>query len=369
MNKKFFNGIYNNKRVLVTGHTGFKGSWLTAWLHELGAEVLGYSLYLPSEPCHFEALRLEGKIKHIVGDVRDKDHLNKVFDDFKPQIVFHMAAQPLVRSSYENPKETFDTNLGGTVNLLDILRVKDSVEAAVFITSDKCYENIGIDVGYKEDDQLGGADPYSASKACAEIAFSSFFRSFFNKEGVAKIATARAGNVIGGGDWAKDRIVPDCVKAWSQSEKPIIRKPDATRPWQHVLEPLSGYLWLGAYLAQNKKEVLGQSYNFGPDSNVVKSVGELADAFLKYWGKGSWEHVPHEGEKKEAKLLKLSIEKAHKDLAWQPTLDFDQTMQFTAQWYKNFYDNQDDIYAYTQKQIENYIQQAQEKNLPWTQNK
>ncbi len=363
-NLQIFNNIYKNKRVLVTGHTGFKGSWLTTWLLELGAEVLGYSKYLPSDPNHFEVLDIESKITHVMGDVRDNSFLVKTVDDFKPHIVFHMAAQPIVRASYDDPKETFDVNLGGTVNVLDLLRTRDYVQAAVIVTSDKCYENVGLDVGYKESDQLGGADPYSASKACAEIAFSSYFRSFYQHSATLKVAAARAGNVIGGGDWARDRIVPDCVRAWSKNDKPVIRKPDATRPWQHVLEPLSGYLWLAAELLNSGKGN-GESYNFGPDSGEVKSVGELADEFLKFWGKGGWVHEPLEGNMKEAKLLKLSIEKSHKDLAWAPTLNFSETIQFTADWYKRFYGNTEDIYELTVGQINDYVAKASAKKLRW----
>lgn len=364
MNKELFKQQFEGKRVLVTGHTGFKGSWLTTWLCELGADVCGYSKYLPSQPNHFDVLGIEKKITHVIGDIRNGDLLVKMMNDFKPQVVFHMAAQSLVRASYENPKETFDVNLGGTVNMLDVLRQCNYVQAAVMITSDKCYENIGLDVGYKETDQLGGADPYSASKACAEIAFSTYFKSFFQYLDL-RIATVRAGNVIGGGDWACDRIVPDCVRAWSRGSKPIIRKPEATRPWQHVLEPLSGYLWLAAELLQ-KGRGNGQSYNFGPNSAEVKSVGELADEFLKFWGDGGWIHEPLEGHMKEAKLLKLSIEKAYKDLAWVPTLNFTETIQLTADWYRQFYADDGNVYNLTVQQIDTYIEKACQKELAWT---
>lgn len=361
-----FNDIYKNKKVLITGHTGFKGSWLTAWLNKLGAHICGYSLYLPSDPCHFAALNLAHAIHHVMGDVRDYDHLKKTITEFKPDIVFHMAAQPIVRSSYIDPKETFDINAGGVVNILDIIKDAESVKAGVIITSDKCYENTGQDVAYKEDDLLGGADPYSASKACAEIIFSSYYRSFFQNGDRPKIATARAGNVIGGGDWAKDRIVPDCVKAWSQQQSPVIRKPEATRPWQHVLEPLSGYLWLGASLLAGEKNITGHSYNFGPNSAEVKSVGELADLFLKYWGDGQWTHEPLEGDMKEATLLKLNIDKAGSHLRWAPALDFEATIAMTAQWYKAFYDNNKlNVCDVTESQIKTYVEHAREKGLAW----
>ena len=301
-----FNGIYKDKKVLITGHTGFKGSWLALWLTQLGAQVAGFSKYRPSEPCNFDVLSLGEIIQDIQGDIRDADALKKTFQEFAPQVVFHLAAQPIVRDSYEDPKLTFDTNLGGTVNVLECLRLREGVEAGIFITSDKCYENVGWDQGYKEEDRLGGADPYSASKACAEIAFSAYYRSFFKDKDMPPIAATRAGNVIGGGDWAKDRIVPDCVRALSEKKNIILRKPEATRPWQHILEPISGYLWLGASLLKGQREVSGESFNFGPKKEVVQSVEELVKLFIEEWGEGVWQHQPHEGDKKEATLLQLS---------------------------------------------------------------
>lgn len=278
--KRPFGDVYKNKRVFITGHTGFKGSWLSLWLLGLGAEVAGYSVDIPTKPSNFEALNLRKKIKHIKGDVRNLHSLKKAVDDFSPDIVFHLAAQALARRSYDMPQDTFHINLGGTVNLLECLRQSGSVKAAVIITSDKCYQNVEKRQGYREDDILGGGDPYSASKACAEIATKAYIRSFFNGENSVKIATARAGNVIGGGDWAEDRIIPDCVRALSKGETVMIRNPEATRPWQHVLEPLCGYLYLGQYLLEKPKNVSGEAFNFGPDEKIVKSVREVMELFL-----------------------------------------------------------------------------------------
>jgi len=357
-----FDGAFQGKRVLVTGHTGFKGAWLTLWLTELGAEVAGFSKYFPSEPCLFNVLGLKKKIKHFQGDVCDQAQLTKVFRDFKPQIVFHLAAQPIVRTAYQDPKLTFDTNLGGTVNVLECIRSSTDIKAAVIITSDKCYENLSIQRGYHEDDRLGGEDPYSASKACAEIAFSSYFRSFFSHQDCLHIATARAGNVIGGGDWAKDRIIPDCVRAWSKKQTAIIRNPQATRPWQHVLEPVSGYLWLGANLL--KKELNGESFNFGPRYRASHDVKEVVDLFLKFWGEGTWQHVAG-ASKKEAMLLQLSPVKTQKKLHWTSTLSFKETVELTAKWYQAYYSKKTDILDFSYQQIEHFVIKAREHGQVW----
>lgn len=362
--KNIFSNIYKDRKVLVTGHTGFKGSWLTLWLLELGAEVCGFSLYLPSRPCNFDALGLRKKIRHSPGDIRNIEEIRKVFKRFKPEVVFHLAAQTIVRKSYDEPKRTFDTNLGGTVNVLECIRESPCVKAGVIITSDKCYENTSSERGYKETDRLGGDDPYSASKACAEIAASAYIRSYFKDASAAKIVTTRAGNVIGGGDWADDRIVPDCMRAWSSGQELIIRNPHATRPWQHVLEPLSGYLWLGTTLLKNQQGIAGEAYNFGPDSGVVKSVGALAKMLKKFFPKGSWRHTPAEKTKKEATLLQLSCKKAFSHLAWRPTLDFKETITMTAQWYKNYYMKKDS-HAFSCQQIRRYIEKARKKKIVW----
>ena len=360
-----FGGVYKGRRVLVTGHTGFKGSWLCLWLLKLGAKVAGYSAYLPSDPCNFEVTELEGKIEHYSGDVRDPEGLKKAFDEFKPQVVFHLAAQAIVRKSYDEPKLTFDTNLGGTVNVLECIKNTSSVQAAVVITSDKCYRNVEWEWGYRENDALGGDDPYSASKACAEIAANSYMQCYFNSDEAPKVVTARAGNVIGGGDWAQDRIVPDCIRTWVGGQKVKSRSPEATRPWQHVLEPLSGYLWLGANLINNARNVGGEAYNFGPDSSVIKPVRELIDSLSSIWGKGEWEHVPEDGNKKESRLLKLCCDKAMHRIKWYPVLSFEEVVKLTAEWYKNYYDKVLDSYELSCSQIDYYVEKAFERGILW----
>ena len=363
-----FNDIYKGKTVLITGHTGFKGSWLSTWLITLGAKVVGYSAYLPSDPCNFEVSGLRDKLSHEEGDVRDLERLREVFKKYEPDIVFHLAAQPLVRESYKEPKLTFDTNIGGTVNVLEAIRITPSVGAAVMITSDKCYKNVEWVWGYRENDVLGGDDPYSASKGAAEIVANSYIQSFFQgPDNKAHIATTRAGNVIGGGDWAVDRIIPDCVKAWSKGESVFIRTPNATRPWQHVLEPLSGYLWLGAKLFASKK-LHGEAFNFGPDQTVNEPVGKLIEVFLKDWGSGEWtKGEPDKDAKdaKEANLLKLSCDKALHHLGWHSVLTFDETIKFTARWYKAYYEGSEDIFEFTLRQIESYVEEAAKKGLSW----
>ncbi len=362
-----FNNFYKDKKVLVLGHTGFKGSWLSQWLLKLGAKVAGYSLYIPSNPSHFEALGLTNHIQHFVGDVRDLNALTKVFNEVKPDIVFHLAAQAIVHTAYKDPRLTFETNLMGMVNVLEILRHSTSVKAAVLITSDKCYENVEWEFGYRETDRLGGKDPYSASKACAEIAFSSYSRSFFGETAACKIATTRAGNVIGGGDWADYRIVPDCMKAWSNGSPVIIRNPKSTRPWQHVLEPLGGYLWLGASLANQKSGLTGESFNFGPPTNVNQPVSVLIETLAKDWSGARSQIEPDLNAKPEAGLLKLNCDKALNRLNWQPTLHFHETATLTAQWYHDFYTKKlADCAALTNAQIDRYVGLATERHSVWT---
>lgn len=360
-----FLNMFNNKTVLITGHTGFKGSWLALWLQKMGAKVVGYSAYLPSEPCNFEVCNLQNRITHIEGDVRDIDKLMSVFSKYEPDIIFNLAAQAITRRSYDIPQETFFTNLGGTVNILECIRRHKKVKAAVIITSDKCYQNVEWVWGYRENDRLGGDDPYSASKACAEIATHSYIKSFFSKDGTTKIATARAGNVIGGGDWAADRIVPDYVSTFSKGEDLEIRNPYATRPWQHVLEPLSGYLWLCANLLQDNKNVGGESFNFGPLSEVNRTVEELIKEFVKTWGNGQW-HVRSNNEtKKESTLLKLNCDKTLYYLKWHAVLSFEETVKMTAEWYKAYYNGEKDMFGFTTKQIEDYTYLAQKQGLVW----
>lgn len=334
-----FADAYKGRRVLVTGHTGFKGSWLALWLLELGAEVAGFSLYIPSEPSHFQLLRLDNKIAHYTGDVRDLSALEAVIQEFKPSIVFHLAAQPIVRIAYESPKDTFDVNVGGTVNVLEALRRCESIDAAVIITSDKCYENVEWEYGYRENDRLGGRDPYSASKACAELAFSCYTRSFFHDSRPA-IASARAGNVIGGGDWACSRIVPDTVRAWTAGNALRVRNILSTRPWQHVLEPLSGYLWLGARLADSEASLHGESFNFGPSCDADHTVEELLKELAATWQNARWEvDSVCPSSNKESGLLKLNCDKVRHRLAWVPTLDFQESARMTAEWYLDFQSN------------------------------
>jgi CDP-glucose 4,6-dehydratase len=362
-----FDNIYKGKRVLVTGHTGFKGSWLCAWLLDLGATVAGYSVDVPTEPSHFEALALAERIEHFQGDVRNKSSLQEAMNQFHPEIVFHLAAQSLVRKSYEDPVLTFETNSLGTLNLLDCLRNQPSVIAAVIITSDKCYENVEWLWGYRENDRLGGKDPYSASKACAELITKVYMESFF-KEKRPNIATTRAGNVIGGGDWAIDRIVPDCVRAWSKGEKVVIRNPNATRPWQHVLEPLSGYLVLGQNLLQGNPAVKNQSFNFGPPAKVNQSVGDLITDMAQYWSGAEWRFEQEtDSGKPESTLLKLNCDKALQMLDWNSVLDFSETIRMTGEWYKTFYNQKPSIMAETtSRQIEEYTDLAVQSNLAWT---
>lgn len=363
-----FSNTYSGRRVLITGHTGFKGSWLATWLLELGAEVAGFSIGPVSEPSNFEVLGLERRLKHYVGDVTDAGRVAAVLAEFKPEIVFHLAAQALVRRSYRDPVGTFATNAMGSLNVLEAVRRTTSVGALAMITSDKCYRNVEWIWGYRENDMLGGEDPYSASKACAELISHSYIKSFFQPaEGVAAVATARAGNVIGGGDWAEDRIVPDCVRNWSTGGTVRIRNPNATRPWQHVLEPLSGYLQLGAALWSHQRRVMGEAYNFGPDSTVNHPVSRLIEELGRFWPGAKCEfEQPVAGRHHEATLLKLCCDKALADLEWRPTLSFAGTMQLTGAWYSGFYSGSScDMFKVAQRQIVHYCSEAKRGGLAW----
>ena len=344
---------YKDKKVLITGHTGFKGSWLTLWLHKLGAKIAGYSIDIPTNPSLFDSLNIEKDIEHNIGDILDIDSLSKVFDDFQPDIVFHLAAQPIVSESIKNPIDTYKTNIIGSANILECIRRSNSVKSAVMITSDKCYENVEWEYGYREVDVLGGKDPYSASKAGAEIIFASYFRSFLKEKENLGICTARAGNVIGGGDWAVDRIVPDTIKSWSSDLPAVLRNPGSTRPWQHVLEPLSGYLLLAYKLYSNQISKNGSSFNFGPSSDVIKSVEDLIDEMSKYWQGASKDLSKKSKNYNESSLLKLNCDKALKDLSWQSTLTFDETAKFTIDWYLANR-NQSNIKDFTSNQIDTY---------------
>jgi len=363
-----FGDIYRGRRVLVTGHTGFKGSWLVAWLLELGAEVAGYSDGVPTEPSHFVAASLERRITHLLGDVRDRGRLASAFDSFRPECVFHLAAQALVRRSYAEPALTFETNALGTLNVLECVRQRPSVRALVLITSDKAYRNVEWVWGYRETDALGGDDPYSGSKAAAEMVAHAYSRSFFTPSSdLAAVATTRAGNVIGGGDWAPDRIVPDCIRAWSERKPVVIRHPRATRPWQHVLEPLSGYLTLGTHLWRRDPAAMGGSYNFGPDATVDHPVQNLIECLGRSWPDAAWTLDPQGlAGRPEATLLKLSCDRAQAELQWRAVLQFDECVRFTGDWYRRYYDDPRAAHACTAAQIEEYTSLAAARQLAWS---
>jgi len=362
-----FNNKYKRLRVLVTGHTGFKGSWLSAWLIKLGAEVAGYSSSIPTIPSHFEMIRLSGQLRHFIGDIRDYDRLIEVFKEFKPEVVFHLAAQPIVSVALKSPKETFDINLIGSINVMEAVRNTPSVKAAVFITSDKCYENVEWEFGYRENDRLGGKDPYSASKACAEIALRSYYLSYVKGQMPLKMVTARAGNVIGGGDWGQDRVVPDCIRNWSENRPVQIRNPNSTRPWQHVLEPLSGYLWLGALLLDDKAGIDGEAFNFGPGGEINIPVSALLEKMRSIWGGGSWKVIrTADIAKKEASLLKLSCDKAFYLCGWVSNLTFEETVKMTMEWYTEWNREKDGNMApVTSSHISKFENIALERDRVW----
>lgn len=361
-----FRNLYKGKRVLVTGHTGFKGSWLCSWLIELGADVYGYSNEIPSSPSHFEELKLSRKMTSVFGDVRDIKSFKTFIDTHKPEVVFHLAAQAIVRLAYSNPLDTISTNVMGVANILEIAREVDCITSIIIITSDKCYENVEWTYGYRENDKIGGEDPYSASKGAAEVIASTYMRSYFKDDRVF-VSTVRAGNVIGGGDWAKDRLIPDAVRSWSDNSPLIIRNPSATRPWQHVLEPLSGYLQVGSELISKNPKCKNQSFNFGPDSSVNKTVEEVLAEMSKSWANVKWETLKLKDNPKEAGLLKLSCDKAQHAIHWFPTLTFEETLEFTMSWYKLYYSSRSDFNAsaYTRDQIKKYVDRAKDGEILW----
>jgi len=364
-----FNNIYKNKKVLITGHTGFKGSWLTTWLLNLGANVIGLSRDIPTQPSMFEILKLADKIQHHTIDIRDIKSLSQIVSDEKPDFVFHLAAQAIVSTSYSEPLDTISSNVMGTTNLLESLRISNHQCTAVVITSDKAYDNIEQVWGYKENDPMGGKDIYSGSKGAAELIFKSYYHSFFkSKESNVRLAVARAGNVIGGGDWAQDRIVVDCVEAWSKGRSVEIRSPEATRPWQHVLEPLSGYLNLGQALYSDKN-LNGEGFNFGPRAEQNHTVVELLEDLSKYW------HFENASDAftitgnipfHEAGLLKLNCDKALSVLKWQAALQYQDTIEFTSKWYYGYYKSYSDMLQQTIHQISEYENIAKSKSLKWT---
>ena len=327
---------FKNKKVIITGHTGFKGSWLSLWLHMSGAKVLGISNEVLPNPSHFELVKLKRKIISINEDIRNLKKIKKIFKNFQPDFVFHLAAQSLVKKSYTDPITTYQTNSLGTLNVLESLRNLKKKCVAVIITSDKSYKNLEIKRGYNENDTLGGDDPYSASKGAAEFAIQSYIKSYFNKKNnKIFLAVARAGNVIGGGDWSEDRLVPDCIKSWSKNKLAIIRSPNSTRPWQHVLEAISGYLYLAMRLNKNIK-LHGEAFNFGPSNLNNYKVIQLLTQFNKIWKNAKWKIIKDK-KFKESKLLKLNCNKAKKILNWKSTLSFKETIFYTADWYKNYY--------------------------------
>jgi CDP-glucose 4,6-dehydratase len=351
-----FGGFFNGKRVLITGHTGFKGSWLAIWLHELGAEIVGVGLDPFSEKDNFVLSGIGKKIKaDIRADIRDGNKMKDIFAEYKPEIVFHLAAQPLVRLSYEQPVETYETNVMGTLNILEAIRATDSVKVGVMITTDKCYDNKEQLQGYKEDDPFGGYDPYSSSKGACEIAIQSWRRSFFNPDDFDKhgksVASVRAGNVIGGGDWSKDRIIPDCIRAL-EADKPIeIRSPKSVRPWEHVLEPLSGYLLLAKKMWEHPTEYC-EGWNFGPENDSVSTVWDVASELIRQYGKGSLKDCSNPNALHEAKLLMLDITKAKTRLNWNPRLNMKQCISLVADWYKRY--KSEDVYNLCVEEIERF---------------
>jgi CDP-glucose 4,6-dehydratase len=358
---------YAGKRVFVTGHTGFKGSWLTLWLAELGAEVTGYALAADTERSLFEAAGVGAACRHIVRDICDLGGLQAAIRETRPDYVFHLAAQPLVRLSYEQPVETIQTNVLGTTHVLEALRLAARPCAAVVVTSDKCYENREWVYGYREEKPMGGHDVHSMSKGAAEFVVASYRRSFFhpaklNQHGVP-VATARAGNVVGGGDWAKDRIVPDAISSLSEGRAVPVRNPDAVRPWQHVLEPLGGYLLLGARLSgvgHDRPAAFCEAWNFGPHSEDARPVRDVVDALVKNWGSGRWDDRHDPGTPHEAGLLRLSIDKAQALLGWQPRWRFEETFRRTVEWYRAFHEGLrgKQLRGHCRRQIGDFLEQA-----------
>lgn len=362
--KSLFGGIYNGKRVLVTGHTGFKGSWLSFWLSKMGANLSGYSLVPPTSPNHFDLIRPD--MNSIVGDIRDFENLMTVFSRLKPDIVFHLAAQPIVRHSYINPQDTFSTNVVGTINVFEASRLTGSVKAVINITSDKCYENREWVWGYRETDPLGGYDPYSASKGCAEIITNCWRSSFFNLKdyGIKHkllLASCRAGNVIGGGDWAVDRLIPDIARSVENEKKVLIRNPSAIRPWQHVLDPLSGYLMLGQRLLKGDIN-FAEAWNFGPFDGESTSVGRIVEIAKELWPKICYETGVATNHLHEAGSLRLDSSKSLAILKWLPVWDTKTAVKKTTQWYRAFYENRK---ARSNEDLDDYVLEAVNRKISW----
>ena len=352
-----FNGFFAGKRVLVTGHTGFKGSWLSIWLHELGAEVIGVAKDPYTDRDNYVLSGLKDKIVDLRGDITDGEQIKAIFKKYQPEIVFHLAAQPLVRLSYEIPVETYQTNVMGTINIMEAMRATDSVKVGVMITTDKCYDNKEQIWGYRENEPMGGYDPYSSSKGAAEIAINSWRRSFFNPDDYGKkhhvsIASVRAGNVIGGGDWALDRIIPDCIRGLEVDNPIEIRSPKAIRPWQHVLEPLSGYMLLASRMWVEPTKYC-EGWNFGPNTESIADVWTVASEVVKNYGKGKLKDISNPNALHEAKLLMLDINKAKFKLGWTPRMNIKECIKMTTKWYKDY--QQTDVYNLCISQISAYI--------------
>ena len=371
MSDNLFTKTFNNESVFVTGHTGFIGSWLSFWLNSLGAKVIGYSLEPPTDKSFFQTVELDKHITHIIGDINNQQQLSNALKSHKPKFVFHLAAQSLVRFSYEKPIETFQTNVMGTVNVLEAIRNSPSVRVGIIMTSDKCYENHELDYAYKETDPMGGHDPYSASKGAAELVTASYRNSFLNPKDFEKhkvsIATIRAGNVIGGGDWAKDRIIPDCIRSLISKQPIQVHHPDAIRPWQHVFEPISGILNLTVNMLQSPLEYAG-AWNFGPlISKNQTTVKDLVIQIIKEWGYGEWidiskqNNLPH-----EANSLMLDSTKAMNLLGWHPVYSINESIAETIRWHRSYADKIPNIQDFSLEQIQKYMLKAKEMNISWT---
>jgi CDP-glucose 4,6-dehydratase len=347
-------GFYRGKKVLVTGHTGFKGGWLALWLRLMEAQVIGLALPPQTKPSLFESASVDKDIRSCLGDIRDQKVVVRVFAEHRPEIVIHNAAQPLVRRSYRDPIETYATNVMGTVHVLDAARQTSSVRSVLVVTSDKCYENREWSQAYVEENALGGHDPYSSSKACAELVTAAYRRSFFTAQQRVSVASARAGNVIGGGDWSDDRLIPDIVKGLTSNLPVVIRRPDSVRPWQHVLEPLRGYLTLARLLWERGQE-FASSWNFGPRDQDTITVEKLANLFVKGWGSGEMTIQPDTFAPHEAQILRLNCSKSRLKLGWQPVLSLAQGLELTVDWYRRFYQNPAVARSVTEEQIKGYM--------------
>ncbi|OHC66098.1 MAG: CDP-glucose 4,6-dehydratase [Rhodocyclales bacterium GWA2_65_19] len=363
LSRQAFGGVFRGKRVLVTGLTGFKGSWLGLWLHELGARVSGLSLKPDTSPSLFEQMKLGSITDSRIGDIRDQKTVQTVVASLRPEIVFHLAAQSLVPRSFKHPLETFETNLMGTAYLLEAARQCRSVDIVVAITTDKCYHNSGDTLPFRESDSLGGEDPYSASKACAEIAAACYRSSFFSQERPS-LSTARAGNVIGGGDWAQDRILPDCVRALAKQLPVPVRNPGFTRPWQHVLEPLSGYLTLAAHQLEDPK-AFAEAWNFGPGPRQSYAVREVVGRVTRLWGGGRWVQAHADLKVKEMPSLRLDSSKAHRRLGWVPVYRLDMVLSETVSWYKASSERGFSAQNLCLEQIRSYMKMASKRGLAW----